>query len=132
MVYKALLLNRRFLNITENDTNSTLKTYWSFQGVNKRGRWNSWTPNSKTDRQLDFWLSQSSRDVKLFFNENKKKVTKCLKCVKEFLHRFDLANEKYFSIFLRVFCKNRQSYTFCSGYQFFGKGPQESSSLQGK
>ena len=36
---------------------------------------------------------------------NKRKVRKCLKCVKEYSHRFDLANGKYLSIFLGVFAK---------------------------
>ena len=44
----------------------------------------------------------------------KRKVTKCLKCMKEFSRRFDLVNEKYLSIF----CKNCQGYAFCLGYQF--------------
>ena len=33
---------------------------------------------------------------------NKRKVRKCLLCVNEFWNRFDLANGKYLSIFLRV------------------------------
>ena len=36
---------------------------------------------------------------------NKRKVRKCLKCVKEFSRRFDLENEEYMSIFLGVFGK---------------------------
>ena len=36
---------------------------------------------------------------------NKGKVRKCLKCVREFLRRFDLANGKYLSIFLGVFAR---------------------------
>ena len=36
---------------------------------------------------------------------NERKVRKCLKCVKEFLRRFDLANEKYLSIFQGVFAR---------------------------
>ena len=35
----------------------------------------------------------------------KRKVTKCLRSLKEFLHRFDSANEKYLSIFLTVFAR---------------------------
>ena len=33
------------------------------------------------------------------------KIRKWLKCVKEFSYRFDLANGKYLSIFLRVFAR---------------------------
>ena len=36
---------------------------------------------------------------------NKRKVRKCLNCVKEFSGRFDLANGKYSSIFLGVFAR---------------------------
>ena len=36
---------------------------------------------------------------------NKRKVTKSLNCVKEFLRRFDLANGKYLSIFLGAFAR---------------------------
>ena len=37
--------------------------------------------------------------------KNRTKVRKCIRCVKEFPHRFDLANGKYMSIFLRAFVK---------------------------
>ena len=43
------------------------------------------------------------RDVKLFFN--KRNVKKCLKYVKEYSRRYDSANGKYLSIFLRVFAR---------------------------
>ena len=36
---------------------------------------------------------------------NKGKIRKYLKCVREFLRRFDLANGKYLSIFLGVFAR---------------------------
>ena len=36
---------------------------------------------------------------------NKRKVRTCLKCVKEFLRRFDLENGKYLLIFLGVFAE---------------------------
>ena len=61
---------------------------------------------------------------------NKRKSWKCLKCVKEFSRRFYLANWKFLSIFLGVFCKNYQGCTFCSGYQFSRKGSQENSPMQ--
>ena len=46
------------------------------------GTLNSWTPNTRTERQFNCWLSQSEisclffRDVKLFFNENKQKKSR--------------------------------------------------------
>ena len=44
---------------------------------------------------------------------NKRKVRKCFNCMKEFLHKSDLANGKYLSILLGFFSKNCQGYTFC-------------------
>ena len=37
--------------------------------------------------------------------KKQRKVKKCLKCMKEFWRRFDLADEKYLSIFLGVFAR---------------------------
>ena len=36
---------------------------------------------------------------------NKRKVRKCLKCVEEFLRRFNVGNGKYLSVFLVVFAR---------------------------
>ena len=48
----------------------------SFYGVNKGWRWNSWTPNTRTKRQFNSWLSQFYLSCLLCrdnFNENKQK-----------------------------------------------------------
>ena len=70
-------------------------------------------PNTRTGRQYNCWLSLSLSINFLFtlprsyfsVKTNKGKVRKCLKCVREFLRRFDLANGKYLSIFLGVFAR---------------------------
>ena len=74
-------------------------------------------PNTRTGRQYNCWLSLSlSLSINFLFTlprcqvifqwkQNKGKVRKCLKCVREFLRRFDLANGKYLSIFLGVFAR---------------------------
>ena len=73
-------------------------------------------------------------DMSSYFSmkPNKRKVRKCLKCVKKFSRRFDLTNGKYLSIFLVGLCKNCQGYIFCLGYQFLRKDPRENSSTLGR
>ena len=54
---------------------------------------------------LNFLFTLPRCQVIFQWNQKKGKVTKCLKCVKEFSCSFDLANEKYLSVFLGVFAK---------------------------
>ena len=48
---------------------------------------------------LDYFAEMSSY---FSMSTNKREVRKCIRCVKEFSHRFDFANGKYLSIFLGV------------------------------
>ena len=54
---------------------------------------------------LTFLFTLPRNQVIFSMKTKKRKVTKRLKCVKEFSSRFRLANEKYLSIFLRVFAR---------------------------
>ena len=61
--------------------------------------------------------------MKLFFNKNKqkKKVRKCLRRVKEFLRRFDLASGKYLSIFHGFFARIFRVSHFAQAINFPGR-----------
>ena len=54
---------------------------------------------------LNFLIYFAKMSSYFSIKTKKRKVRKCLKCVKEFLHRFDFANGKYLSIFLGVFAR---------------------------
>ena len=59
------------------------------------------------DDSLNFNFLVYFSEMSSYFSMKIKKgvVRKCLKCAKEYSHRFDLANEKYLSIFLEVFAR---------------------------
>ena len=82
-------INRRFLNVIHKMV-QILQIYWSFQEVNKGGRWNSWTPNTRTERQFNCLLSLSLNFLlylprcQVIFQWKQTKVRKCLKYIKEF------------------------------------------------
>ena len=92
-----------------------LSIYWSFQGVKREGgggvesrepQTRGLSVNSIADPlSLNFvvWFAEMSSYFSM--KTNKRKVRKCLNCVKEFSGRFDLANGKYSSIFLGVFAR---------------------------
>ena len=92
------------------------------------GRWNSWTPNTRTERQFNCWLCLNFlvyfAGMSSYFSmkTNKRKVRKCFKCVKEFSRRFELANGKYFSIFLEFLQELSRLHIFLR-LSIFTKGP---------
>ena len=54
---------------------------------------------------LNFLVYFAEMSSYLSVETNRRKVRKCLRCVKEFSHRFDLENGKYLSTFLGVFAR---------------------------
>ena len=112
MIYKALLwtdvfwlsyikwykfYNNKLLVILRSQQAGTLKL-----GNSKHKDWASIQLLTLYLNFLDYFAEMSSY---FSMSTNKREVRKCLRCVKEFSHRFDLANGKYLSIFLGVFAR---------------------------
>ena len=91
-------------------TNSTTVIYCLFQRV-KKGDVETYETqtsglriNSIADSlSLNFLVCLVEMSSYFSMETNKRKVRKCLKCMKGFLHIFDLKNRKYFSVF-QGFC----------------------------
>ena len=66
-------------------------------------------------------------EISSFFpmKTNKRKDMKCRKYVKEFLHRFDLANEKNLSIFVGIFVRIVKVTHFAQVINFLRKAPHK-------
>ena len=119
MVYKALLwtdvfwisyikwckfYNNNLPVVLGNIKRSTLKL------VNPE--YEDWAFQRTDSLSIHFLVYFSEMSSYFLMNTNKRKVRKCLKCIKEFSRRFDLTNGEYFVNFPRDFCNNCQGYTF--------------------